>query len=345
MKYSFGRKNILVTGGAGFLGSHLCEALIKDNNVICLDDFLGGGGEIRNIEYLLRNPNFRFVKQNINQPLNLEAIAELKEFKIEIQGIQEVYHLACPTTAKNFMQMRMETLWANSIGTINVLELAKKYKAKFLLASSSVIYGAKHGQNPYFKETDFGSVNPDDPRACYDEGKRFAETCAMTYREVHGLETKVARIFRVYGPRLALFDGQMISDFILQALNNKDMIIYGDENFSTSLCYVDDIVTGMVLLMASSEAGPVNLGDPEQHRLVDVAKKIIQVTQSQSKIVFREPLPFMRPLGLPDIALAKTKLNWFPVVGLDAGLNQTIEYVKVNRILLQPLVERYDQEK
>ena len=344
MKYNFGRKNILVTGGAGFLGSHLCEVLIKGSNVICLDDFLGGGGDIRNIEYLLRHPNFRFVKQSINQPLNLEDIAELKEFKIEIQGIQEVYHLACPTTAKNFMQMRLETLWANSIGMVNILELAKKYKAKFLLASSSVVYGAKRDQNPYFKESDFGSVNPDDPRACYDEGKRFAETCAVTYREVGGLDTKIARIFRTYGPRLALFDGQMISDFILQALNNKDLIIYGDENFSTSLCYVDDIIDGLTLLMASSEAGPINLGDPEQHRLLDVAEKIIQTTQSQSKVVFHPPLPFMRPLGLPDITLAKTKLNWFPVVGLDAGLNQTIEYVKANRILLQPLVERYDQE-
>jgi len=344
MKYNFGRKNILVTGGAGFLGSHLCEVLIEKNNVICLDDLLGGGGDVRNIEYLLRHPSFRFIKQNVNQPFNLETINELKEFKIEIQGIQEVYHLACPTTAKNFMQMRMETLWANSVGTVNVLELAKKYKAKFLLASSSVVYGAKHDEHPYFKESDFGVVNPDDPRACYDEGKRFAETCAVTYREANNLDTKIARIFRTYGPRLALFDGQMISDFILQALNNKDLIIYGDENFSTSLCYVDDVVTGMVMLMASSEAGPINLGQPEQYRLSDVAKKIIQVTGSQSKIVFRPPLPFMRPLGLPDITLAKTKLNWFPVASLDAGLNQTIEYVKANRILLQPLVERYDQE-
>ncbi len=344
MKYNFGRKNILVTGGAGFLGSHLCEVLIKENNIICLDDFLGGGGDIRNIEYLFRHPSFRFIKQNINQPIDLEAIAELKEFKIEIQGIQEIYQLACPTTAKNFMQMRMETLWANSIGMVNILELAKKYKAKLLLTSSSVVYGAKRDQNPYFKESDFGLVNPDDPRACYDEGKRFAETCAATYREVHGIDTKIARIFRTYGPRSALFDGQMISDFILQALNNKDLIIYGDEDFSTSLCYVDDIIDGMVMLMASLEAGPINLGDPEQHRLLDVAEKIIQTTQSQSKVVFHPPLPFMRPLGLPDITLAKTKLNWFPVVGLDAGLNQTIEYVKVNRILLQPLVERYDQE-
>ncbi|MCX6740931.1 MAG: GDP-mannose 4,6-dehydratase, partial [Candidatus Parcubacteria bacterium] len=313
MKYNFGRKNILVTGGAGFLGSHLCELLIKENNIICLDDFLAGGGDVRNIEYLLRHPNFRFVKQNVNQPLDLETITELKEFKIEIQGIQEIYHLACPTTAKNFMQMRLETLWANSVGMVNILEVAKKYKAKFLLASSSVVYGAEHGENPYYKESDFGSVNPDDPRACYDEGKRFAETCAMTYHEAIGLDTKIARIFRTYGPRLALFDGQMISDFILQALNNKDLIIYGDENFSTSLCYVDDVITGMVMLMASLETGPINLGQPEQYRLSDVAKKIIQVTGSQSKVVFRPPLPFMRPLGLPDITLAKTKLNWFPV--------------------------------
>ncbi len=345
MKYFLGRKNILVTGGAGFLGSHLCEALIKDANVICVDAFVGGGGDIKNIEYLLQNPNFRFIKQNINQNFNFEDYPELKEFKIDIQGIQEIYHLACPTTAKNFMQTRLETLWANSVGMINVLELAKKYQAKFLLASSSVVYGPRKKDSAPFNEGDLGVVNAVDPRACYDEGKRFAETCAVTYREVDGLDTKIVRIFRTYGPRLALFDGQMISDFILQALNNKPLVIYGDANFSTSLCFVDDTIEGMVMMMASKEAGPINLGHPQEYKLVDVANKIIELTKSQSKVVSRPPLPFMRPLGLPDISLAKAKINWFPVVSLEAGLIETIEYVKANRILLQPLVERYDHEE
>jgi UDP-glucuronate decarboxylase len=344
MKYQFGKKNILVTGGAGFIGSHLCEELVKENNVICLDNLVGGGGNIRNIEYLLQNPNFRFIKQDINQPFNLEDFPELKSFKISVQGIQEIYHLACPTTAKNFMQMRMETLWANSIGMINILEIAKKYKAKFLFASSSVVYGPRKEDNPYFKESDVGRVNFVSPRACYDEGKRFGETCCVTYREVYNLDTKIVRIFRTYGPRLTLFDGQMISDFVLQALSNKPLVIYGDENFSTSLCYVTDIVEGMIAMMNSNESGPINLGHPEQYKLVDVAKKIIALTNSKSSIVFEKPLLFMTPLGLPDITLAKTKLNWFPVISLDTGLARTVEYVKADWRLLQPLTVKYDQD-
>lgn len=345
MKYQFDKKNILVTGGAGFIGSHLCEELVKKNNVICLDNLVGGGGNIRNIEYLLQNPNFRFIKQDINQPFNLEDFPELKDFKIKIQGIQEIYHLACPTTAKNFMEMRMETLWVNSIGTIRSLELAKKYKAKFLLTSSSVVYGPRKADNPYFKESDRGNVDFVSPRACYDEGKRFAETCCVTYREMEKVETKIVRIFRTYGPRLALFDGQMISDFILQAINNKPLIIYGDESFSSSLCYVSDIVDGIIAMMESEESGPINLGHPEQFRLVDVANKIIALTDSQSKVIFNPPLLFMTPLGLPDITLAKTKLNWFPIVSLDDGLIKTIEYIRANRMLLQPFVEKYDREQ
>ncbi|MGC9048774.1 MAG: GDP-mannose 4,6-dehydratase [Patescibacteria group bacterium] len=344
MKYQFARKNILVTGGAGFLGSHLCEELVKENKVICLDNLVGGGGNIVNIEYLLQNPNFRFIKQDINQPFNLEEFPELKDFKIKVQGIQEIYHLACPTTARNFMQMRMETLKANSIGMINILEIARKYQAKFLFASSSVVYGPRNPNNLYFKESDWGQVNLISSRACYDEGKRFAETCCVTYREFYNLETKIVRIFRTYGPRLALFDGQMISDFALQALNNKPLIIYGDENFASSLCYVSDIVEGMMAMMNSNEVGPINLGHPEQYKLVDVAQKIISLTGSKSTIVFKEPLPFITPLGLPDITLAKTKLNWFPVVSLDEGLAKTVKYIKTNWRLLQPLVEKYDQE-
>jgi UDP-glucuronate decarboxylase len=346
MKLKFPKKNILVTGGAGFIGSHLCEELVKDenNNVICLDNLVGGGGDIRNIEYLVQKPNFRFIKADINQPIELENYPELKDFKIKVQGVQEIYHLACPTTAKNFMEMRMETLKANSVGIINVLELARKYEAKFLFTSSAVVYGPRRPENPYFKETDFGNVNFISPRACYDEGKRFAETCCITYKEFYGLDTKIVRVFRTYGPRLPLFDGQMISDFVLQALNNKPLIIYGDENFSSSLCYVTDIVDGLIAMMASKESGPINLGHPEVYKLVDVAKKIISLTNSKSSIVFKEPLLFMTPLGLPDITLAKTKLNWFPVIDLETGLKKTIEYVKANWRLLQPLVTKYDQE-
>lgn len=346
MKYSTGgKKNILITGGAGFIGSHLCEELIKESRVICLDNLAGGGGDVRNIEYLLQNPNFRFIKQDINQPFNLEEFPELRDFQLKVHGIQEIYHLACPTTAKNFMQTREQTLKANSLGIIHILDLAKNYQARFLLASSSVIYGQPTPNNPYFHESAYGSVNPASPRACYDEGKRFAETCAATYREIYNLDTKIARIFRTYGPKMALFDGQMIADFILQAINNKPLVIYGDDGFTSSLCYVSDIVEGLIALMASSEPGPVNLGHPEKYKLVDVANKIIGLTNSKSQVVFEKPLLFMTPLGLPDITIAKERLNWFPVVDLDIGLRKTVEYIKANRMLLQPFIDRYEREK
>jgi UDP-glucuronate decarboxylase len=342
MFYPSGKKNVLVTGGAGFLGSHLCDELIKDSHVICLDNFCGGN--MRNIEHLLQKPNFRFIKHDITQPINLEELPELKDFKIKFQGIQEIYHLACPTSAKNFLKLRIETLKANAIGTINVLEIAKKYKSKILLASSSVVYGPIRKDNPYFKETDLGSVNFVGPRACYDEGKRFAESCFITYKEMYNLETKIARIFRTYGPRMPLFDGQMIADFVLQALNNKPLIIYGDESFSTSLCYVSDIVEGLIAFMASEEVGPINFGHPEKYKLVEVAKKIIEMINSKSEIVFKPPLLFMTPLGLPEITLAKTKLNWFPVVSLESGLKATIEDIKIKRMLLEPFLSEYDKE-
>ncbi len=340
--YPSGRKNILITGGAGFIGSHLCDVLVKESNVICLDDFTSSSE--RNIDHLLQNPHFEFINHDVNEPLDLEKIPELKKFKIDIQGIQEIYHLACPTSPKNFEKTKIKTLKTNVIGTINMLELALKYKAKFLFTSSAVVYGPRRKENPYFKENDLGSVNFLSPRACYDEGKRFAETCVETYRQVYNLDTKILRIFRTYGPRMPLFEGHMIPDFVLQALNNKPLIIYGDENFDSSFCYISDIVDGIIKMMASDESGPFNLGHPERYRMIDLAKKIIEETNSKSEIIFKTPLLFMTPLGLPDITLAKEKLNWYPVVSLDEGLKKTIEDVKINRSLLQPLISKYDED-
>ncbi|MCH7759053.1 GDP-mannose 4,6-dehydratase [Patescibacteria group bacterium] len=337
------KKNILITGGAGFLGSHLCNQLIKENNVICLDNLIGER-DINNIKPLLQNPGFQFIKHDINLPIDFKQFPELKKFKIDIQGITEIYHLACPTSAKNFDQLRIQTLYANSIGIINILELAKFYKAKMLFTSSSVVYGGRKDDQSSFKESDFGSVNFTSPRACYDEGKRFAETSIITMAEMYNLDAKIVRIFRTYGPRQALFDGQMVPDFVLQALNDKPLIIYGDDSFSTSLCYVDDILEGMLKVMDSSEKGPINLGGETSHTLVDLGKKIIEFTGSKSKIEFRPALEFMTPLGLPDITLAKEKLDWFPVTNLETGLKKLIDYVKANRILLQPLINKYDQE-
>lgn len=336
------KKNILVTGGAGFIGSHLCEYLVKENNVICLDALLGG--DIENIRHLLSNPNFRFIKHNISEELpEFDKLKELQDWKIEFHGIQEIYHLACPTSAKNFDALRIEILKANALGTYNILELAKFYGAKIFLASSSVVYGPKKN-DLYFKEEDAGQVNVLDNRACFDEGKRFAETAFMTYHRFYGLETRIARIFRTYGPREMLFDGQMVPDFFLQALTNKPLVIYGDESFSTSLCYVTDIVDGIVRLMDFPQTEPVNLGGADEIKLVDLARKIIELANSSSKIEFRKPMPFMRPLGLPDISKAKQKLEWLPITTLEKGLKQTLDYIKAHRLLLEPMAKYYDEE-
>lgn len=329
-------KNVLVTGGAGFLGSHLCDRLISEANVICIDNFLGTS-DVNNIKHLLQKPNFRFIKHDINIPIDFEKFHELANFKISIHGISEIYHLACPTSVKKFDKLQLQTLYTNSLGSLNILEIAKFYKAKVLFTSSSVIYGQKRKENSVFKETDAGLIDSVGGRATYDEGKRFSETAMRTYNNVYGVDTKIARIFRTYGPRQPLFDGQMVPDFVLQALSSKPLVIYGDESFSTSLCYVDDIIKSIMTLMASGEAGPINFGGPQEHKLVDLAKEIIKLTDSNSQVVFKPPLSFMRPLGIPDIHLAKEKLEWFPVTSLRDGLGKMIEYVKANRMLLQPM--------
>lgn len=338
--YQGDKKNVLVSGGAGFIGSHLCDYLVREeDNVICIDNFCSG--HIENIKHLLQKPNFRLLKLNINQPLNLAQISELKDFQIELRGIQEIYHLACPTSIKDFDNSQIQILHTNIFGTINMIELSKFYQSKLLFTSSSVVYGP--GGDSLLKETDLGPVDCIGSKACYDEGKRISETAITTYRQKYNLDAKIARIFRVYGPREMLFDGQMVPDFVLQALNNKPLVIYGDEKFATSLCYVDDIIQGLIKIMASEELGPFNLGDSHRYFLAELARQIIDLTESSSSINFKEPLSFMRPLGLPDISLIKQKLEWFPVITLEAGLKKMIDYVKANRILLQPLVERYDE--
>jgi len=331
-KAIFEKNNVIVTGGAGFIGSHLCEELLNNSKVICIDNFISG--DERNIDHLLQNPDFKFIKYDLAKAINLEKFPELETFKIKFQGIQEIYHLACPTSAKNFNQTKIETLLANSLVTKNVLDLAVKYKSKFLFSSSSVVYGPRD-ENKYYKEDYLGRVNFLSPRACYDEGKRYSETTVTTYRDVYNLDAKIARIFRTYGPRLKLNDGQMLPDFVDNALDNKDLVIYGDKDFTTSLCYVSDIVNGLIKLMESAETGPINLGSDVEFKLSEVAQKIIDMTESKSKIVFEKPLLFMSPLGLPDITLAKEKLNWFPVVRLEDGITKTIDYLKAAKGLIE----------
>ncbi|MFZ5364341.1 MAG: NAD-dependent epimerase/dehydratase family protein [Patescibacteria group bacterium] len=331
---SLEKKNVLVTGGAGFIGSHLCEKLIKTSRIICLDNF--STSNVSNIDFLLQHPDFVFIKHDICEPVDLETLPELDRFKIKFQGVQEIYHLACPTSAKSFDKFKAATLEANSVGMKNILDLAVKYKAKVVHASSSVIYGPRQENEEFFKEDALGCVNHLTPRGSYDEGKRFAETMIETYREMHGLDAKIARIFRTYGPRERLFDGEMVPDFIIDALDNKDLIIYGDENFSTSLCYVDDVVSGLIKLMgAPSDIGPVNIGSNEDLKLFDVANKIISMTGSESKIVFEKPLLFMSPLGLPDTSRAKEMLGWVPLVRLEDGLQKAIDYTQAYKPLLR----------
>lgn len=332
-KVIFDKKNIIVFGGAGFLGSYLCEQLIKDSKVICVDNF--STGTVENIRLLMQHENFRFIRHDISQPLDLATIADLADFKIEWQGIQEIYNLACPTSARNFDQMVINTLDANSLGIKNVLELAKKYEAKLLHLSSAVVYGPRQDDKYKFLETDKGVVDFTSPRSCYDEGKRFAETMCITYRDYFNLPIKIARTFRTYGPKMLLNDGQMIPDFIVNALDNKDLVIYGDENFTTTLLHVSDCVDGMIKIMESDKNEIFNIGSDVDYRLSEVAQKIIDLTASQSKIVYKDPLVFMTALGRPDIEKAKKLLGWFPVTNLDMGLESTVEYAKANKRLLK----------
>lgn len=329
----FEKKNVLVTGGAGFIGSHLCERLIKEAKVICLDNFVNSTE--RNIDPLLQLPDFEFIRADINQPIDLEAYPELEKFKIQFQGVQEIYHLACPTSIKNFEQYKMETLLAQSVGLRNVLDVAVRYKAKFLFASSAVVYGPRRPDAKFFREEDVGIVDQLTPRACYDEGKRFGETMTETYRQVHGIDTKIARIFRTYGPHQRLFDGEMIPDFITDAIDNRNLVIYGDESFSTSLTYIADIIDGLIKLMKTSPGiGPVNLGTDTAVKIVDVAKTIIELVGSSSKIVFEPSLLFLTTLGTPDIRKAKELLGWLPLVRTQEGLRKSIDYALAHKSLL-----------
>jgi UDP-glucuronate decarboxylase len=327
----------VVTGGAGFIGSHLCERLLADGQqVICIDNFITS--DVANIEHLLKNPDFEFLKSDVIERIDLESYPELARFKLNVRGVKDIYHLACPTSAKNFDNLRIQTLLANSVGLRNVLDLAVKYKARLLQASTSVVYGARKADASRSKEVDLGVSDQTSPRACYDEGKRFAEAACYTYASVFGLDVRVARIFRTYGPHQRIQDGEMIPDFVVDALEGRDLVIYGDERFSTSLLYVTDLVDGIVRLMRlSKNPGPVNFGGDEDLRLADVARQVIAMAGSSSKLIFEAPLLFMTALGLPDTRKAVDELGWIPLVRLEDGLKRTIEYTLVTKGLAKNL--------
>lgn len=306
-------KRILVTGGSGFLGSHLCEKLLKEGNeVLCVDNLFTG--DKRNIYHLLDYKSFEFMRQDITFPLYVE--------------VDEIYNLACPASPIHYQFDPVQTTKTSVIGAINMLGLAKRLKAKILQASTSEVYGDPeiHPQPESYK----GSVSTIGPRACYDEGKRCAETLFFDYHRQHKLNIKVIRIFNTYGPRMHPNDGRVVSNFIMQALRNQDITIYGDGKQTRSFCYVDDLIDGMYKLMNSRDGftGPVNIGNPGEFTMLELAEKVIELTGSKSKLSF-QPLPQDDPMQRkPIIDLAKKELGWEPKVPLEQGLIKTIEYFK-----------------
>tara|TARA_B100000315_G_scaffold145359_1_gene134261 strand:- start:2791 stop:3729 length:939 start_codon:yes stop_codon:yes gene_type:complete len=306
-------KQIIVTGGAGFIGSHLCERLLDSGyEVICVDNFYTG--DKQNIEHLQDHHYFELIRHDITFPLYLEA--------------DQIYNLASPASPIHYQRDPVQTTKTNVHGAINMLGLAKRLKIPILQASTSEVYGdpAVHPQT----EDYWGNVNPVGPRSCYDEAKRAAETLFFDYHRQHQLKIKVVRIFNTYGPRMALNDGRVVSNFIVQALRGEDLTVYGEGQQTRSFCYVDDLVDGLIAMMNSDEGfrGPVNLGNPKELSILELAKNILELTKADSKIVYKS-LPEDDPCQRqPDICLAKEKLKWSPVVPLEKGLIKTIDYFR-----------------
>ena len=303
-------KRILVTGGAGFIGSHLCEKLLKDGNeVICLDNFFTGRKE--NIAHLASNPSFEVVRHDVIEPSLLE--------------VDQIYNLACPASPVHYQYNPVKTIKTNIMGTLNMLGLAKRVRARILQASTSEVYGdPKVHPQP---ESYWGNTNPIGTRACYDEGKRCAEALMFAYHRQNGVDIRVVRIFNTYGPRMLENDGRVVSNFIVQALRGDDMTVYGDGSQTRSFCYVDDLVDGLVKMMNNEElVGPVNLGNPGEFTVLELANMVKKLTGSNSGIIYN-PLPQDDPIQRkPDISIARESLGWRPLVGLEDGLLRSIEY-------------------
>lgn len=307
------KKRVLVTGGAGFLGSHLCDKLLaQGNEVICVDNFFTG--QKLNIQHLLSHPDFELIRHDVTAPIFLE--------------VDQIYNLACPASPIHYQYNAIKTIKTSVMGAINMLGLAKRVKARILQASTSEVYGDPqiHPQT----EAYWGHVNPIGPRACYDEGKRCAESLFTSYHTQNNVDIRIIRIFNTYGPRMHPNDGRVVSNFIVQALSNKDITMYGDGMQTRSFCYVDDLLNGMMLLMNSEEqiSYPVNIGNPVEFTMLELAEMVLKLTGSKSKLIY-QPLPQDDPMQRqPNITLAKEKLNWTPKVNLEEGLSKTIDYFK-----------------
>ena len=303
----------LITGGAGFLGSHLCDYLMeKGHDVICIDNLLTGSSE--NIEHCIGNPKFTFIKHNVSEYIYIGG------------EIDNVLHFASPASPLDYLKLPIQTLKVGSLGTLNAIGVAKDKKARFLLASTSEVYGDPlvHPQ----PEDYWGNVNPVGPRGVYDEAKRFAEAMVMAYHRSHGVDTRIVRIFNTYGSRMRINDGRALPAFISQALNGKDLTVFGDGSQTRSFCYVSDLVEGIYRLLVSDVTDPVNIGNPTEIKLIDVAKEIVEMTGSKSKIIFK-PLPIDDPkCRQPDITKAEKLLSWAPEVSRTDGLKKTIEYFR-----------------
>ena len=333
----FDKKNILVVGGAGFIGSHLCDALVREHRVICLDNFLTGSEA--NIDHLLQNPNFEFVRHDIIQTLNLteqgEREAGLEKFHIHWQGIQEVYYLASPTSENDVERYPVETLLANSVGLWNALELARQTKAKFLYASSDLVYGDFHDGDYRVHEQRHGVADPVGLRSHHVEAKRFGESLVTVEQRFHKLDIRIARIFNTYCPRMKLTDSRLIVDLFRRATANEPIIVYGGADVQGSYCFVSDIVKGLIKLMESHETAPVNLGNDQPVKLTDLAAKVVSLLKSSSSIEVTSEVPagYVSQL-IPTIEVAKERLDWFPVVLLDDGLARTLEDLKAGKGLI-----------
>ncbi len=307
------RKKILVTGGAGFVGSHLCEYLLNQgHDVVCLDNYFTGRKQ--NVVHLMSNPYFEIVRHDVTLPFYIE--------------VDEIYNLACPASPIHYQYNGIKTIKTSVMGAINMLGLAKRTRAKILQASTSEVYGDPN-VHPQPEEY-WGHVNPIGPRACYDEGKRCAESLFISYYQQNQVRIKIARIFNTYGPRMLANDGRVVSNFIVQALMGEDITVFGQGTQTRSFCYVDDLVKGLVALMESDDTvtGPINIGNPGEFTMLELAEKVINITGSKSKIVFR-PLPQDDPMQRqPNISKAKSILNWSPSIALDQGLEKTIDYFR-----------------
>ncbi len=312
-------QKVLVTGGAGFIGSHLCDKLIKDGyEVVCVDNLLTGSK--KNIEQLSDNPNFKFIDADVSQQFNNEKVQQL-------QGISAIFHLASPASPIDYQNHPEETLLTNSTGTLNLLNLAKDLKAKILIASTSEVYGdpLEHPQ----KETYWGNVNSFGPRSCYDEGKRFAEAATYVFLNKYNIDARIIRIFNTYGPRMQKDDGRVVSNFINAALTNQTINIDGDGSQTRSFCFVSDLVEGITKTMFLEEAkGEIfNLGNPDEYTIKELAENVIRLTDSKSEVKYSESFRQDDPMRRrPDITKARTVLNWEPKVNLEEGLQKTIEY-------------------